>query len=143
MMTMYISPYRRLASLREAMDRALEESLAEKNTSEREMLLAVDVIAEAEAFIVSAFVPGLEAGDLDIEILNNTLSINGEFKNAVEGEVKYLTSELPSGRFGRVVTFPVEVDVSKIEANIKNGLLTLRVPKAEALRPKSIKVNVN
>jgi len=107
------------------------------------MLLAVDVIAEAEAFIVSAFVPGLEAGDLDIEILNNTLSINGEFKNAVEGEVKYLTSELPSGRFGRVVTFPVEVDASKIEANIKNGLLTLRVPKAEALRPKSIKVNVN
>jgi HSP20 family protein len=143
MMTMYISPYRRLASLREAMDRALEESLTDKTPSEREMLLAVDVIADADDFVISAFVPGLDADDLNIEILNNTVSIRGEFKGDVEGDVKYMTCELPAGRFGRVISLPVEVDPSKAEASIKNGLLTLRVPKAEAVRPKSIKVNVN
>jgi len=143
MMTMYISPYRRMANLREAMDRALEESLAEKTSNEREMLLAVDVISDADAFTVNAFVPGQEADDLNIEILNNTLSIRGEFHNTVEGEVKYMISELPVGRFARIVTFPVEVDASKVEANIKNGILSLRVPKAEAMRPKTIKINVN
>ena len=143
MMTMYLSPYRRLANLREAMDRAFEESLSEKAPSEREMLLAIDVVAETDAFVVTAFVPGLEADDLSIEILNNTLSIRGEFKNIQEEGVKYMTSELPTGRFGRVVTFPVDVDASKVDASIKNGLLTLRIAKAETMRPKSIKINVN
>jgi HSP20 family protein len=143
MMTMYLSPYRRLANLREAMDRALEESLSEKSPSEREMLLAVDLISDTDAFIVNAFVPGLEADDLSIEILNNTLSIRGEFKDIQDEGVKYMTSELPEGKFGRVITFPVDVDASKVEASIKNGLLTLRVAKAETIRPKSIKINVN
>jgi HSP20 family protein len=142
-MTMYLSPYRRLANLREAMDRALEESLSEKSPSEREMLLAVDLISDTDAFIVNAFVPGLEADDLSIEILNNTLSIRGEFKDIQDEGVKYMTSELPEGKFGRVITFPVDVDASKVEASIKNGLLTLRVAKAETIRPKSIKINVN
>lgn len=142
-MTMYLSPYRRLANLREAMDRALEESLSEKSPSEREMLLAVDLISDTDAFIVNAFVPGLEADDLSIEILNNTLSIRGEFKDIQDEGVKYMTSELPEGKFGRVITFPVDVDASKVDASIKNGLLTLRVAKAETIRPKSIKINVN
>jgi HSP20 family protein len=143
MMTMYISPYRRLANLREAMDRALEESLTEKTTSEREMLLAVDVLSDPDAFIINAFVPGLSADDLNIEILNNTVAIRGEFKSAASEDARYMTCELPAGNFARVLTLPVEVDASKAEANIRNGLLMLRVPKAEAVRPKSIKVTVN
>ncbi len=142
MMTMYVSPYRRLATLREAMDRTLEESLREKST-EREMLLVVDVRDENDSFSINAFVPGLDAEDLEIEILNNTVAIRGEFKSNVDGEARYMTCELPSGRFSRVISFPLDVDASKAEANIKNGFLTLRVPKAEAVRPKSIKVNVN
>jgi HSP20 family protein len=140
---MYVSPYRRLASLREAMDRALQESLTEKAPSEREMPLAIDVITDAEAFTIQAFVPGLDADDLSIEILNNTLSIRGEFPNTTDGDAKYMTCELPSGRFSRVVSFPIDVDASKAEAAIKNGILSLRIPKAESLRPKAIKVNVN
>ncbi len=143
MMTMYISPYRRMASLREAMDRMLEESMTERPTSEREMLLAADVRSEADAFYITAYVPGLEAEDLSIEILNNTVSIRGEFKPCTEGDAKYLTCELPSGNFARVITLPVDVDSSKVEASIKNGVLNLRVPKAEAHRPKTIKINVN
>lgn len=143
MMTMYVSPYRRLASLREAMDRALQESLTEKAPSEREMPLAIDVIADAEAFTIKAFVPGLDADDLSIEILNNTLSIRGEFPNTTDGDAKYMTCELPYGRFSRVVSFPIDVDSSKAEASIKNGILSLRIPKAESLRPKAIKVNIN
>jgi HSP20 family protein len=143
MMTIYMSPYRRLAALRESMDRAMDEAMNERSTSEREMLLAVDVRADDEAFVINAFVPGLEADDLSIEILNNTVTIRGEFKTLTDEDVKYLASELPAGHFYRLVSLPVDVDSTKAEASIKNGVLALRVPKAEVHRPKTIKINVN
>lgn len=140
-MTMYISPYRRLAGLREAMDRLMEETMAENQPAEREMLLAVDVQAEDDAFVLHALVPGLEADDLNIEILNNTVSLRGEFKNLSGENAKFITCELPQGRFARIITLPMAVDASKAEASIKNGVLTLRIPKAEAHRPKTIRIN--
>jgi HSP20 family protein len=51
-----------------------------------------------------------------------------------------LLSELPAGAFSRVITLPTDVDASKTQANLKNGVLTLSIPKAEAHRPKTIKV---
>ena len=141
MMTMYISPYRRMANLREAMDRYFDENL-DTNPTEREYKLAVDLRAEEDSFIIRAMVPGLEAEDLNIEILNNTVSIRGEFTCGDEAEVKYLTCELPNGRFSRTITLPVDVNSGKAEASMKNGVLTLRLPKAEEHLPKSIKIKV-
>jgi HSP20 family protein len=80
---------------------------------------------------------------LNIEVLNNTVSIRGEFKSQEDENARFLTCELPQGRFNRVITLPVDVDASKVEASIKSGVLQLRIPKAEALRPRTIKVNVN
>lgn len=140
-MTIYLTPYRRMAGLREAMNRLIEETVAEAAPAEREMLLAVDIIARDDDYVLTAFVPGLEADDINIEVLNNTISVRGEFKTGENEGAKYLTSELPTGRFARVVTLPTALDPSKAEANIKNGVLTLRVPKAEAHRPKTIKIN--
>jgi HSP20 family protein len=142
-MTLYISPYRRLSSLREAMDRLLEENLPENAPSEREMVLAVDVTDVEDAYTITALVPGLDAEHLNIEILNNTVTLRGEFRRAAgEKETKFLTCELPEGRFSRVITLPVAVDSSKAEASLKNGVLMLQVPKADVHRPKSIKVNI-
>ncbi len=138
-MTVYISPYRRLATLRDTMNRLFEETLPEP-TSEREMLLAVDVQSNDEAYVITALVPGLDADDLNIEVLNNTVTLRGEFKsNEIEGS-KYLVCELPVGRFSRVITLPTALDPSKAEASIHAGVLRLRVPKAEAHRPKTNKV---
>lgn len=143
MMTMYVSPNRRLMSLREAMNRMFEETYPEFQSTERESLLAVNVMVEDDAFTVKALVPGLNADDLSIEILNNTVAIRGEFP-AEQGEnARYLASELPVGRFARVINLPVDVEAGKVEANIKDGVLTLRIPKAEAHRPKTIKISAN
>jgi HSP20 family protein len=87
-------------------------------------------------------VPGVEADQIDIEILNNTVTMRGEFQEEQE-ETKYLVCELPAGRFSRVITLPTALDPAKAEASLKNGVFTLRVPKAEAHRPKVIKVNAN
>ena len=139
-MTLYISPYRRMARMREAMNRIFDESLESNEGQEREMLLAVDVQAQDEAYTIKALVPGLDAGDIDVEIMNNTVTIRGEFKEQVDEEKKYLMCELPSGRFSRVITLPTALDPTNAEAQLNNGVFTLRVPKAEAHRPKVIKV---
>ena len=140
-MTLYISPYRRMSALRDSMNRLFEENFAESAAPEREMLLAVDVQSDDDAFI-TALVPGLDADDLNIEVLNNTVTLRGEFKSTeIEGS-KYLISELPEGRFSRVITLPTALDTAKAEASIHNGVLNLRVPKAESHRPKAVRVTV-
>ena len=141
MMHMYVSPYRRMTNLRQAMDRLFEENFTE-TANEREMALAVDVSATDDIYNITALVPGLTAEDLNIEILNNTVTLRGEFKSEEIDGAQNLMCELPSGRFGRVITLPTAVDAGKVEANIKDGVLSLRVPKAEAHRPKTIKVDV-
>jgi HSP20 family protein len=142
-MTFYISPYRRLVNLRQAMDRMLEDTLAETSQAEREMLLAVDVQTDEEGYQITALIPGLDADDLDLEILNNTITIRGEFKSTAKENAKYLVSELPAGRFSRSISLPTAVDAAKAEASIKNGVLYLQIPKAEAHRPKAIKVKTS
>jgi len=140
MMTLYVSPYRRMVSMRGAMNRLMAESFPEKETAERERLLAVDVEAEEEAYLIKALAPGVEADEINIEILNNTVTLRGEFREKKD-DAEYLVCELPAGRFSRVITLPTALDPSKAEASLKNGVFTLRVPKAEAHRPKVIKVN--
>lgn len=141
MMTMYISPYRRMANLRRAMDRLFEENIAEP--TEHDMLLALDVHANDDDYTISALVPGLSADDLNLEVLNNTVTIRGEFKSPEEKDTDYLMRELPAGRFSRVITLPIALDAAKAEANIKDGVLILRVPKSEAHRSKTIKVTAD
>jgi HSP20 family protein len=126
--------------MREAMNRMFEDSIGENAAHEREMMLAVDVMAYDEAYEIVALVPGLEADDVNIEVLNNTVTLRGEFKSTAKEEDKFLVDELPAGRFSRVVTLPTALDPAKAEASVKNGVLHLRIPKAEAHRPKSIKV---
>lgn len=131
-----------MATLRESMNRLIEDNLTESSSMEREMMLAVDVVTDEDAYEIVALVPGLEAEDLNIEVLNNTVSLRGEFKNNLKDGSKYLVSELPTGRFSRVITLPTALEPAKAEASIKNGILRLSVPKAEAHRPKTIKVSV-
>jgi HSP20 family protein len=142
-MTFYVTPYHRMAAMRRAMNNWFEDALTDQTPTEREMLLAVDVKARDEAYDITALVPGLEPDDVDIEVLNNTVSIRGEFKSADGDEAKYMVCELPSGRFSRVITLPTAADASHVEASIKNGVLSLHIPKAEADRPKTIKVSTN
>lgn len=140
MMTLYVSPYRRGSR----MGRRLEERTLTKDVSAREKVLAVDVKADEEAYTISALVPGIEADEINVEILKNTVSIRGEFNDDEENEKeKFLVSELPAGRFRRELTLPTAMDSSKADASLKNGVFTLRVPKTEVDRPKIIKINTN
>jgi len=105
----------------------------------RDLSLAVDVREEDDAYILSALVPGLKADDLNIQVLEDVVTIAGEFK---DDESQYLMRELPYGSFSRTLRLPVTLDAAKAEAKITDGVLTLRLAKAESALPKTIKVAV-
>jgi HSP20 family protein len=101
--------------------------------------LPVDVREEEAAYILSAHVPGLKADDLNIEVLEDVVTIEGEVK---ADDSEYLMQELPHGSFSRSLRLPVALDASQTDAKISEGVLTLRLAKAESARPKTIKVAV-
>ncbi|MBV6466616.1 MAG: Spore protein SP21 [Anaerolineales bacterium] len=102
-----------------------------------ERRLAANVRDEEDAFVLTALVPGLKADDLTINILEEVVSVEGEFP---QDENEYLLRELPSGKFSRSLRLPAPVNADKAEAKIADGVLTLRLPKAESARPKKIKI---
>jgi HSP20 family protein len=114
-----------------------QDSDNEQDTYSR---LPLNVQEEDGAFAFSAVVPGLTAEDLNIEVLKDVITIKGEYKSE---DSKFLLNELPSGKFSRSLRLPVELDAARAEAEIKDGVLTVRVPKAEHSLPRQIKVSVN
>jgi len=101
--------------------------------------LGVDVRDEDDAYVISALVPGLKAEELNIQVLEDVVTVEGEFK---ADESEYLVRELPHGSFRRTLRLPVTLDAEKAQAKITDGVLILRLPKAESARPKTIKVAV-
>lgn len=101
--------------------------------------LPLDVRADEEGYVITAAVPGLKPKNLKIEVLDDVVTLRGEIPGA-EANNGYLLRELNTGEFERSLRLPDPLDATKAEASIENGLLTLRIPKAEEARPKIIKV---
>jgi HSP20 family protein len=126
-MTFYLQtyPYRRIAR---------------RWAENRDQTLGVNVREEDDAYVLSALVPGLKSDELNIQVLEDVLRIQGEYK---ADESNYLVRELPNGSFTRSLRLPAVIDAEHVEANITDGVLTLRLPKAESARPKQIKIKAN
>ena len=123
-MTFYLQtyPYRRMAR---------------RWAENRDQTLGINVREEDEAYVLSALVPGLKSEELNIQILEDVVRIEGGYE---ADENSYLVRELPSGSFRRTLRLPAPIDADHVEADITNGVLTLRLPKAESARPKQIKI---
>lgn len=140
-----ISPLREMMTLREAMDRLFEEPffrpwiLWRRGTSEEPLRLPVDVYTTPEEIVIVASVPGLLPEEVDVSIQGDTLTIRGELRPPLDN-VQYLFQERPYGPFTRSLVLNVPVDVDKAEVTLENGVLTITLPKAEEIKPKTIKV---
>jgi len=102
--------------------------------------LRLNVRDEGEAYELTAPVPGLRAEDIRIQVLEDVLQIEGEFPT---DEAEYLLHEIPGGTFRREIRLPAPLQSDKVEARIADGILTLRLPKAESSRPRTIKIAAN
>lgn len=128
-MSMYIKPYTRYQN----------PPVYRWSSIENEIHVPLDVIVEDDTYVIEMIVPGLEPDDVEIEIVEKTIIIQGEFK-AAEEDVKFLRKERPAGKFRRVIRLPKLLDMEKSEADLQKGILSLRVPVAEEALPKTIKI---
>ena len=97
---------------------------------------AVDVVEDDQKFELYADLPGVKQEDLDIQVEKDVLTIKGERKLERKGE-------RVAGAFSRAFTLPKHVDVEKIAASLKDGVLTLTLPKRPEAQPRQIKVAIN
>ena len=103
--------------------------------------LAVDVYHSTNDIVIQAPIAGIKPSDLDITIEQDSVKIKGERKRPTEVKEKdYLTKECYYGLFSREVILPVEIDGSRAEASMKDGILTIKVPKIEREAKKKLKI---
>lgn len=104
---------------------------------------AVDIYDRGNDVVIHAEIPGMNKEDIDVRVENNVLTIRGQKER--KGEVKeegYFRTERTYGSFSRSFSLPTTVDVTKISAEYKDGVLTLNVPKAEEAKARQIDVKV-
>jgi HSP20 family protein len=141
------SPFDEVLSLRDAMQRLFEDSVvAPSMTPGRGASIPnieLNVHERAEAFVVEACVPGLKPEDLDLTIQDNVLTITGEIRavEQPEGTTTHRT-ERRYGRFTRSISLPTQVKGDAVSAVLEHGVLRLEIPKAEAVKPRKINVQV-
>jgi HSP20 family protein len=101
----------------------------------------INVTQDADNFYVRAEVPGIKASELSISAVKNRLTIAGKREIPNERErVSYHRRERPEGSFNRSLTLPTELNVDGIDAQYADGILMLKLPKAEAAKPRLISV---
>lgn len=141
---------RTFREMEEEMDRLMEESfrpwpmrLTWRRTPGEELAWApsMDMYERADSYILRFELSGIKPEDVDISMSGDTLMIKG-VRNPPQGikEEEWQASEMCYGPFSRSIRFPSEVSADNIEANFENGILEVRLPKIEEVKPKQIKV---
>lgn len=135
-------PIRDMISMRQAVDRMLDDAFA-RGTESRgtgAWLLPMDAYITDDAIIIRADVPGIRPEELEITLEGDTLAIRGEIKRDDVENRKYVLLERPTGRFERTLNINAPVDHDAVEATFKDGVLTLTLPKSDAAKPRQISV---
>lgn len=135
-------PMREMVRMSDAMDR-LFDNLYGHNWRDGDLfdVPAVDMFQTENEVVVKASLPGMKADDIQISVVSDVLTMKGEMR--VEQDVKeaaYHIRERRSGSFTRSIQLPAPVQADKARAEFEDGVLTLTLPKAEEVRPKTITV---
>lgn len=137
-------PFRGLTSLRRELDRLFEDFFGRetmRTTIPTVWEPGVDVMESDDEVIVRAEVPGVKKEDLEVNFSDNTLSIRGESRRETEKKgVSYYRRELIYGSFSRQIPLPSNIQVDKAEARLEDGILEIKIPKAEKAKPKKIRI---
>jgi HSP20 family protein len=125
----------------EEMNRLQDRFLGGRGFAKQAFQVAVDIREEGDAFYVDAEVPGLAAEDVKVDVEKNVLTLSGQRKvEKEETEGSYRRVERQYGSFTRSFSLPETVDADHISADLKDGVLELRLPKKEAPTPRKISV---
>jgi HSP20 family protein len=140
-------PFRGLTSLQEQVNRLFQDTLFRKQTNDSPLSTwapPVDIYETENELVAKVDLPDMNEKDLDVRVENNVLTIRGErkFEQKVS-EDNYLRLERAYGSFTRSFSLANSVNTEAIQAEYRNGVLTVRVPKREEAKSKQIKVSVS
>lgn len=139
------SPMTDFVSLREAMDRLFEDSIIRPTTwtglAAGQIAVPVDLWETNDAYHLRADLPGIAPEDIDINVTSESVSLVGETKTQQDvASDGWLRQERRAGKFQRAFTLPVQIDPDKVQATFAHGVLELTLPKADQVKPRTIKV---
>jgi HSP20 family protein len=135
-------PVREMMTLREAMDRLFDDAFTSP-LSIRDgwsSMPAIDMYQTDDEIVVKAVLPGMKADEVQINVTGDMLTLRGEMKH--EEERAWHIREHRFGHFERSIPLPTQVTSDQAKAEFENGILTITLPKAEKVKPKTITVNV-
>ncbi|MDI6715528.1 MAG: Hsp20/alpha crystallin family protein [Actinomycetota bacterium] len=138
-------PWRELTAMQAELSKLFERAFG---TGESSHLAgwtpAIDMLERDQSIVVRVELPGLEAEDVEVTVVDNTLRIHGERKFVDETkEDRYYRIEQRYGSFERVIQLPVKIDANGVKATFQKGILEIDLPKAEEARPKPIKIETD
>jgi HSP20 family protein len=141
-------PFREMAALQDRVNRAfgdLNRRFDDDLTMRGSWTPSVDIFeTDDHALVIKAELPDVSREDIDLRVENNTLTITGQKKmDSDVKEEKYHRIERVYGSFSRTFTLPPTVDAGRINAEFKNGVLTVTLPLREEAKPRQIQVAVN
>jgi HSP20 family protein len=137
-------PFREMESLRREMNHLFDRVLPHGNGGAIAFMPSVEMEETAEALHLKLEVPGMEGKDLNIQATEDSVIISGERKTESRTEEKgVVRSEFRYGKFERVIPLAVHIQKDKIQADYKNGILNLTLPKVEAEQKVAVKVDVS
>jgi len=136
-------PAREMMTLREAMDHLFDDAFTRpfRLSNSFGSVPSVDMYQTDNEIVVKAAIPGVKTDDVQINVTGELLTIKGEVKEKEEVKEKaYHLREQRWGTFERSIALPTDVIADKAKAEFENGVLTITLPKAEEVRPKSISI---
>ena len=141
-------PFRELEDVSERLNRAFGRSALAGGRKDAmttfDWAPSVDVLETAEDFQVKAELPDVKKEDVKVSVDGGTLRIEGERKQEKEEKgKKWHRVERSYGSFMRSFTLPENIDDAKVQADFKDGILNIRLPKSEKAKPKSVEVKIN
>jgi HSP20 family protein len=134
-------PFATLLGLQRAMENVMGNDWFGSRTSGSGAFPLINVFNDGDDFVVVAELPGVKKEDLDIQVRGETVRIQGKKTIAYDENASVHRRERAAGQFDRTLTLPDDVDAQKVSAEYRDGVLTLRLPRAESAKPRTVTIN--
>ena len=143
MLMRYWQPFTEIETIRQQLDKAFDQRAATRDNSETAWMPALELVDAGDNFVLKAQLPGIDPKNVDVQVTREAISISGErrYENTEE-KPRYVRSEFRYGKFHRVLPLPAHIQNDSVQAEYKDGILMLTLPKVTEARNKVVKINL-
>jgi len=143
MLMRYWQPFTEIETIREQLDKVFDQRAVTRDNSETAWMPALELVDAGDNFVLKAQLPGIDPKDIDVQVTREAISISGErrYENTEE-KPGCVRSEFRYGKFHRVLPLPAHIQNDSVQAECKDGILMLTLPKVNEARNKVVKINL-